>query len=54
MSRQKLLGWTTLGCFIDSAPRPKRVDIKKVSCEAFLGAPDDVRCQGAGIRDRRR
>jgi HdeA/HdeB family protein len=49
MNRRGALRWAAIGCLLAvSAPRaeeeakPKRVDIKNLSCEDFLALPADV------------
>ena len=50
MNRRGVLRWAAIGCLLAvSAPRaeeeakPKVVDIRNLSCEAFLAQPEDVR-----------
>jgi len=48
MNRRGALRWGVLGCLLAvSAPRaedqPKKIDIRNLSCEQFLGLPDTVR-----------
>src|SRR5215469_3625397 len=48
MIRRGVLRWTLVGCLLAlSAARaedqPKKIDIRNMSCEDFLGLPDDVR-----------
>lgn len=50
MNRRGVLRWSVMGCLLAlSAPavaeeaKPKKVDIKNLSCEDFLAFPDEVR-----------
>ncbi len=48
MDRRGALRWAVVGSLVAlSAPRaaeePKRIDIKNLSCEAFLAQPEDIR-----------
>jgi len=48
MIRRRVLRWTLVGCLLTVATaraedQPKKIDIRNMSCEDFLGLPDDVR-----------
>ena len=48
MIRRGVLRWAVVGCLLTIATaraedQPKKVDIKNMSCEAFLAQPDEIR-----------
>jgi len=48
MFRRQVLRWAVVGCLFTcgsawAEDQPKKIDIRNMSCEDFLGLPDDVR-----------
>ena len=50
MNRPGVLGWAVVGSLLafssaraEDEPKPKRVDIKNMSCETYLAQPEEVR-----------